>query len=104
MIQAKSIITEYFLGEMSKQLAAYNNIIIGSNNSMKGTSNVIIGNNNKLNKGTLTNSYVFSSNLNLKAKDKLDKTLILDDYLVEFLKTRVSPLRFRAKNAVRVLK
>ena len=68
-------LTEIYLNDVSKQLANYNNVVIGANNALVGQKNLLVGDNNHI-QGS--QNWVFSEGFNGAA----NKDLILDNWQV----------------------
>lgn len=68
------------LTEIKSYLVNYNNVIVGSNNSVHGNHNVVIGSRNSL---SGSNYWVFDSDISEKAEE--DGVLIIEGYLIELL-------------------
>lgn len=66
------------LQKVRSQLIQYNNIVIGSGNSVAGSNNMVIGSKDSF-QGN--NNWVFASEYN--STDPLNGVLIIDVYLIE---------------------
>lgn len=68
---------KFYLGQIRKILYQYNNIVIGSGNSVEGNNNMVIGSQNSL---VGDNSWVFASDF---SSDELQSgVLIIEIYLI----------------------
>lgn len=78
----KTYAANYFLQQLSnsKPLQPYNNILVGSNNTVSGNKSLIIGNNNNV---LGTGNYVFSQNFNSAAAGATGNDLVLDEWLIK---------------------
>lgn len=78
----KTYAANFFLKQLtnSQQLRAYNNVLVGSNNTINGSKSLIIGNNNNV---LGTGNYVFSQNFNSAAAGATGNDLVLDEWLVK---------------------
>lgn len=78
----KTYAANFFLQQLtnSQQLRAYNNVLVGSNNTINGSKSLIIGNNNNV---LGTGNYVFSQNFNSAAAGSTGNDLVLDEWLVK---------------------
>lgn len=73
------------LGEMSKQLAGYNNVVLGGENGLAGSKNIIIGNYNSV---YGSNNFIFSqgfyyANVSGNRLQSISNVLVNDNWVAE---------------------
>ena len=85
-----------YLEIIKEELISFNNIVVGSENNLKGKDNIVIGSRNNL-KGS--NYWVFDSDV--KTKGVKDGVLIVKNYLIEL--TDIDKLLKNPSSVVRCL-
>lgn len=82
------------LGEMGKQLAGYNNVVLGGENGLVGSKNIIIGNANSV---YGSNNYIFSQGFwyakvnNGSPQTMISNVLVNDNWIAELNKRSSIP-------------
>lgn len=82
------------LGQMSKELAAYDNVVLGAQNGLVGSKNIIIGNGNSV---FGNNNFIFSQGFyyaNVKGgspASAISNVLVNDNWVAELDKRREIP-------------